>query len=159
MIWDASDTVGFTKAWRIARCARDPLGGELYQNQKRAPRSGERGGGRIKLRGRSLSSWRLGNGQANLALHSAAASGRTYGSPYPPLPKQSTGTLTAPVLCFGSGGRIRTSDLRVMSPTSYHCSTPRCIEGAKIWSFRETSKFYSSPSSWRRLKQARQMGS
>ena len=25
---------------------------------------------------------------------------------------------------FGSGGRIRTNDLRVMSPTSYHCSTP-----------------------------------
>ena len=24
----------------------------------------------------------------------------------------------------GSGGRIRTCDLRVMSPTSYHCSTP-----------------------------------
>ena len=29
----------------------------------------------------------------------------------------------------GSGGRIRTGDLRVMSPTSYHCSTPR--RGAK----------------------------
>jgi hypothetical protein len=26
---------------------------------------------------------------------------------------------------FGSGGWIRTNDLRVMSPTSYHCSTPR----------------------------------
>ena len=26
---------------------------------------------------------------------------------------------------FGSGGRIRTGDLRVMSPTSCHCSTPR----------------------------------
>ncbi len=26
--------------------------------------------------------------------------------------------------CVGSGGRIRTCDLRVMSPTSYHCSTP-----------------------------------
>ena len=26
----------------------------------------------------------------------------------------------------GSGERIRTTDLRVMSPTSYHCSTPRC---------------------------------
>ena len=25
----------------------------------------------------------------------------------------------------GCGGRIRTDDLRVMSPTSYHCSTPR----------------------------------
>src|SRR5581483_10941510 len=28
-------------------------------------------------------------------------------------------------LLSGSGGRIRTGDLRVMSPTSYHCSTPR----------------------------------
>jgi DNA polymerase, archaea type len=27
----------------------------------------------------------------------------------------------------GSGGRIRTSDLWVMSPTSCHCSTPRCL--------------------------------
>ena len=27
-------------------------------------------------------------------------------------------------LGVGSGGRIRTCDLRVMSPTSYHCSTP-----------------------------------
>src|SRR5581483_689400 len=26
---------------------------------------------------------------------------------------------------LGSGGRIRTGDLRVMSPTSCHCSTPR----------------------------------
>ena len=26
---------------------------------------------------------------------------------------------------FGCGGRIWTNDLRVMSPTSYHCSTPR----------------------------------
>src|SRR3979490_2552234 len=28
-------------------------------------------------------------------------------------------------LWFGSGEWIRTTDLRVMSPTSYHCSTPR----------------------------------
>ena len=28
-------------------------------------------------------------------------------------------------LAFGSGSWIRTSDLRVMSPTSYHCSIPR----------------------------------
>src|SRR5215469_3351312 len=27
--------------------------------------------------------------------------------------------------CAGSGEWIRTTDLRVMSPTSYHCSTPR----------------------------------
>ena len=26
---------------------------------------------------------------------------------------------------FGCGGRIRTDDLRVMSPPSYHCSTPQ----------------------------------
>ena len=29
----------------------------------------------------------------------------------------------------GSGGRIRTTDLRVMSPTSCHCSTPRRTNG------------------------------
>jgi hypothetical protein len=28
---------------------------------------------------------------------------------------------------IGSGGRIRTCDLRVMSPTSCHCSTPRRV--------------------------------
>ena len=27
----------------------------------------------------------------------------------------------------GSGERIRTNDLRVMSPTSYHCSTPHSL--------------------------------
>ena|GEM_PF-6502336 len=27
---------------------------------------------------------------------------------------------------YGSGGWIRTNDLWVMSPTSYHCSTPQC---------------------------------
>jgi hypothetical protein len=31
---------------------------------------------------------------------------------------------------LGSGGRIRTSDLWVMSPTSCHCSTPRQRTGA-----------------------------
>ena len=31
-----------------------------------------------------------------------------------------------PDYTLGSGGRIRTCDLRVMSPTSCHCSTPRC---------------------------------
>jgi hypothetical protein len=36
------------------------------------------------------------------------------------------------VRCFriGSGGRIRTSDLWVMSPTSCHCSTPRHLAPA-----------------------------
>ena len=34
------------------------------------------------------------------------------------------------VVCdVSSGGRIRTSDLRVMSPTSCHCSTPQSIRG------------------------------
>jgi hypothetical protein len=32
---------------------------------------------------------------------------------------------------FCSGGRIRTSDLWVMSPTSYHCSTPQ-YRGANV---------------------------
>ena len=37
------------------------------------------------------------------------------------------GDIVSPLLAFwfGSGGWIRTIDLRVMSPTSYHCSTPR----------------------------------
>ncbi len=33
---------------------------------------------------------------------------------------------------FGSGGRIRTYDLRVMSPTSCHCSTPRHLYSVSI---------------------------
>ena len=33
----------------------------------------------------------------------------------------------APGLFLCSGGRIRTSDLWVMSPTTYHCSTPQYI--------------------------------
>ena len=35
----------------------------------------------------------------------------------------------APQSC---GGWIRTNDLWVMSPTSYHCSTPRYFLGAKV---------------------------
>ena len=33
--------------------------------------------------------------------------------------------VTLPSEFLGSGGWIRTNDLRVMSPTSFHCSTPR----------------------------------
>ena len=36
------------------------------------------------------------------------------------------------VVGVGSGGRIRTSDLWVMSPTSCHCSTPRHASAAVI---------------------------
>ena len=38
------------------------------------------------------------------------------------------------ILCldFGSGGWTRTNDLRVMSPTSCHCSTPRRSELSAI---------------------------
>jgi hypothetical protein len=36
------------------------------------------------------------------------------------------------IVCFGSGGRIRTIDLRVMSPTSCHCSTPRQLVSTTI---------------------------
>ena len=61
---------------------------------------------------------------------------------------------------FGSGGRIRTDDLRVMSPTSYHCSTPHSLKlkfenlklkilsslfsksGAKVRTFPEMTKFF-----------------
>ena len=38
----------------------------------------------------------------------------------------------APGLFLCSGGRIRTSDLWVMSPTSYHCSTPQFCGGCKV---------------------------
>ena len=38
-----------------------------------------------------------------------------------------TGTPNGVPVLFGCGGRIRTSDLRVMSPTSYPCSTPRYL--------------------------------
>ena len=37
-------------------------------------------------------------------------------------------------LCCGSW--TRTNDLRVMSPTSYHCSIPRCFVSAKVILFR-----------------------
>ncbi len=33
--------------------------------------------------------------------------------------------MSKPLLAVGSGGRIRTSDLRVMSPTSYQTAPPR----------------------------------
>lgn len=44
---------------------------------------------------------------------------------------------------FSSGRRNRTSGLWVMSPTSYHCSTPRCILNscAKILLFFNSAKF------------------
>jgi hypothetical protein len=41
--------------------------------------------------------------------------------------KQKSPGAFAPTLLTCSGGRIRTSDLWVMSPTSYHCSTPQYI--------------------------------
>src|SRR5581483_1322255 len=42
-------------------------------------------------------------------------------------------------LLSGSGGRIRTGDLRVMSPTSYHCSTPRRGGGTDLLSQRRAA--------------------
>ncbi len=39
------------------------------------------------------------------------------------------------------GERIRTNDLWVMSPTSYHCSTPRCFDGAKVLLFLYNANF------------------
>ena len=44
------------------------------------------------------------------------------------------------VSIFGSGGWIRTNDLRVMSPTSCHCSTPRREpERTRSWSCESVS--------------------
>ena len=72
--------------------------------------------------------------------------------------KSRTGVLLT--FDFGSGGRIRTDDLRVMSPTSYHCSTPHSLKlkfenlklkilsslvsksGAKVRTFPEMTKFF-----------------
>ena len=50
-------------------------------------------------------------------------------------------------LFFSSGGWIRTNDLRVMSPTSYLCSTPQSLipywkSFAKILSFFELAKSF-----------------
>jgi hypothetical protein len=46
----------------------------------------------------------------------------------------------APGLFLCSGGRIRTSDLWVMSPTSYHCSTPQ-FYGCKCNIYTPINKF------------------
>ena len=45
-------------------------------------------------------------------------------------------------LYLSSGGRTRTYDLWVMSPTSYHCSTPRCFNNAKLLLFFYSAKFF-----------------
>jgi site-specific DNA recombinase len=49
----------------------------------------------------------------------------SYTIPLPPggIVEEKAGVLS--IVQRGSGGWIRTNDLRVMSPTSYHCSTPR----------------------------------
>jgi hypothetical protein len=46
-------------------------------------------------------------------------------------PTKKTQTKKSGFFLFCCGGRTRTCDLWVMSPTSYRCSTPRC-EGAKV---------------------------
>ena len=43
---------------------------------------------------------------------------------------------------FGSGGWIRTNDLRVMSPTSYLCSTPHYFQFAKVQLFLYSTKLF-----------------
>ena len=45
------------------------------------------------------------------------------------------------LLPIGSGERIRTTDLRVMSPTSYHCSTPRCRWRTDLVSHKATLQY------------------
>ena len=40
--------------------------------------------------------------------------------------------LTYRGFSLGGGSRTRTCDLWVMSPTSYHCSIPRCFGSAKV---------------------------
>ncbi len=46
--------------------------------------------------------------------------------------KQKSPVAVATRLFLCSGGRIRTCDLWVMSPTSYHCSTPQYYCGCKF---------------------------
>ena len=72
---------------------------------------------------------------ATIALpFSATGGGRAPCSGNPPVGgsmnstmKKKQGIRKDALLLFGCGGRIRTSDLRVMSPTSCPCSTPRCM--------------------------------
>lgn len=42
------------------------------------------------------------------------------------------------------GSRIRTDDLWVMSPVSYHCSIPRCFTGAKVVTFQIPRKPFNT---------------
>jgi hypothetical protein len=54
-----------------------------------------------------------------------AGSGYHTSMVYEPLIQKDT---LSSIIFFSSGEWIRTTDLRVMSPTSYHCSTPRCVD-------------------------------
>ena len=50
-----------------------------------------------------------------------------------PVKAKAPAVKPGPSCCgFGSGGWTRTNDLRVMSPTSCHCSTPRCCERMRV---------------------------
>jgi hypothetical protein len=90
-------------------------------------------------RGLLSASWRIANLWWELnkekALHSPSASAGFFivqslqKQAFDGSPIKNPGAF-APGLFLCSGGRIRTSDLWVMSPTSYHCSTPQC--GCKI---------------------------
>ena len=52
-----------------------------------------------------------------------------------------TSLMTHLILC--SGSRIRTNDLRVMSPTSYLCSIPHCcFDVAKLHIFFVSAKYF-----------------
>ncbi len=51
-----------------------------------------------------------------------------------------------PGLFICSGGRIRTSDLWVMSPTSCHCSTPQSVRKDTTYNFNKQKKIF--PEDW-----------
>ena len=54
-------------------------------------------------------------------------------------------TLLLTHLRLSSGSRIRTNDLRVMSPTSYLCSIPHCcFNVAKLHIFFGSTKYFLS---------------
>ncbi len=58
--------------------------------------------------------------------------------------KKRTRVVASPCRVRSSGGRIRTSDLRVMSPTSYQAALPRGVETFIFLSFPIEVNSYES---------------
>ncbi len=54
--------------------------------------------------------------------------------------------INEPLVYSSSGAWIRTKDLRVMSPTSCHCSTPH-----RVIAHFSSGQDYSTPAGWRQV--------